>query len=403
MKGLLQYLRLERAPGAIPELDGLRGLAILLVLFRHAALAQGFRVKYEPLLGFPVGDPMIWCLNGWSGVDLFFVLSGFLITQVFQRQAVGEPTAGHWRRYLQRRILRIVPAYYAVLLLVAFEAVPFFDIKLHDWGWRLFYHLAFLQDLLGSNFVGAFWSLGVEEKFYLLALFILPSLVSLPLRPQLASALVLVLLPTLCRAAGFLLDQPPTDYHSYFANFRSPFYMCWDGIFTGVLVACLYQASSSLTDHRYAKWLSYAACTLLMVLLGGSILQAELNFTTVVFTTSLLNFSFGALMLGLLLHRRTLLAQLMRSPILFFFCKLSYSLYLVHMLFMKPVRYALWRWINSGASRPFEFTPGFFLAYLALYLSLSTLAALVLHYTVEKPFLLLRPPQVHENPGNGEP
>lgn len=77
--GLPGYLAMERSPSALAELDGLRAFAILLVLARHAL--RPFHDGAQPLLpiaGWDVATPF---LNGWIGVDLFFVLSGFLISR----------------------------------------------------------------------------------------------------------------------------------------------------------------------------------------------------------------------------------------------------------------------------------------------------------------------------------
>ena len=65
-----------------------------------------------------------------------------------------------------------MPAYYAVLLIVAFGLVSFYPVPAENWGFRLAYHLLFLQDYLPADFNVVFWSLGVEEKFYLLAPFL---------------------------------------------------------------------------------------------------------------------------------------------------------------------------------------------------------------------------------------
>lgn len=87
----------------IPALDGLRGLAVALVLLRHAAYLGGYQDSLPPVLG-------TFMLNGWVGVDLFFILSGFLISRPFFS---GRPFA--WKPYLTRRALRILPPYLFVL------------------------------------------------------------------------------------------------------------------------------------------------------------------------------------------------------------------------------------------------------------------------------------------------
>ena len=83
-----RYFAIERGPGAIKGLDGLRGIAILLVLGRHAI--RPFYSPADPVLPLGSWDAAIPFINGWIGVDLFFVLSGFLISHhVIRRWSDG--------------------------------------------------------------------------------------------------------------------------------------------------------------------------------------------------------------------------------------------------------------------------------------------------------------------------
>ena len=110
-----------RVATQIPELDGLRGIAILLVFLTHFGAAY--------LVGSPGVDAGVYALArfGWTGVDLFFVLSGFLITGIL----LDTKNAPHyWRNYAAKRCLRIFPLYFGVLLmalgvLVALQPVGF--------------------------------------------------------------------------------------------------------------------------------------------------------------------------------------------------------------------------------------------------------------------------------------
>jgi len=78
LQRILNYLRFERIPAGIWELDGLRGIAILLVLLRHAV--RPFYLAGTPAVSVDGYDLFTPLINGWVGVDLFFVLSGFLVT-----------------------------------------------------------------------------------------------------------------------------------------------------------------------------------------------------------------------------------------------------------------------------------------------------------------------------------
>src|SRR5579864_437904 len=102
----------------IPELDGVRGIAILMVVVYHA---------FEFSIRAPEGWIARLASYGFSGVDLFFVLSGFLITGILLNSK-GRP--GYFRNFYARRALRIWPLYY-LLLLVSFGVVPLVILRAH--------------------------------------------------------------------------------------------------------------------------------------------------------------------------------------------------------------------------------------------------------------------------------
>lgn len=154
-----------RATDRLPALDGLRGLAIVLVL------AHNFAVVTLPagLLGKAI---QIGLDIGWIGVQLFFVLSGFLITRILLQT---QSSPHYYRSFFGRRVLRIFPLYYGVLF-VAFVVLPTIGINpptlAHDrdqqiWLWL---YLSNWSHALGfeSRVFPHFWSLAIEEQFYLL-------------------------------------------------------------------------------------------------------------------------------------------------------------------------------------------------------------------------------------------
>jgi peptidoglycan/LPS O-acetylase OafA/YrhL len=109
---------------------------------------------------------------GWAGVDLFFVLSGFLITGILLDARGGE---GYFRTFFARRVLRIFPlhyAYLAVLFLVVPALLPALDVRSGSQGWLWSYlgNVLFAreQGFQASPYAAHFWSLAVEEQFYVL-------------------------------------------------------------------------------------------------------------------------------------------------------------------------------------------------------------------------------------------
>lgn len=160
--------------GHISALDGLRGLAILLVMVFHTTVfipANTIEAAYKAVTRF-----------GWIGVDLFFVLSGFLITGLLV-DAKGK--SRYFRTFYARRTLRIFPLYYGFLFIVL-VAIPFtaqhlsiqtLQYEIADWTEALegqhwyWLYLSNLSVALDQSFslgiIGISWSLAIEEQFYL--------------------------------------------------------------------------------------------------------------------------------------------------------------------------------------------------------------------------------------------
>jgi peptidoglycan/LPS O-acetylase OafA/YrhL len=144
----------------VPELDGIRGVAIALVLAFHFGFAASGEVKglVSALTGF-----------GWAGVDLFFVLSGFLITGILLD---SRGSRNYFASFYARRALRIFPIYY--LFLVAwFGVAPLVSAQAaHDRAHGLWYWLYIQNWSPGTahevNWLSHTWSLAIEEQFYLL-------------------------------------------------------------------------------------------------------------------------------------------------------------------------------------------------------------------------------------------
>jgi peptidoglycan/LPS O-acetylase OafA/YrhL len=162
----------EYLPPRFPELDGLRGVAILLVMFFHfGAYTPEASSTLQTIIAKAIG-------LGWSGVDLFFVLSGFLITGILV-DSKGLPN--YLTNFYIRRILRIFPLYYCSVAFL-FWVVPLVTSDYLHWGWpknwpplssseQVWYWLhisnwrtAFVP--LAYPPATPFWSLAIEEQFY---------------------------------------------------------------------------------------------------------------------------------------------------------------------------------------------------------------------------------------------
>ncbi|OAI47316.1 hypothetical protein AYO44_09760 [Planctomycetaceae bacterium SCGC AG-212-F19] len=162
-----------RTDGHLPPLDGLRGIAILLVMLYHFVDQLGIGGS-TPL---PAGERLGITVSGagWVGVDLFFVLSGFLITGILCRT---RDAGNYFRSFFMRRLLRIFPLYYGILVgllvLVPLIAAPSSATYRYLQDHQLWYWTYLTNGLVAWNggfngvTAGYFWSLAVEEQFYLL-------------------------------------------------------------------------------------------------------------------------------------------------------------------------------------------------------------------------------------------
>ena len=149
----------------VPALDGIRGLAVLLVMMEHLFWSNS-------TTGNRIFDAMSAVrASAWVGVDLFFVLSGFLITGILFDSLNSD---GYFKNFYSRRVLRIFPLYYGFMLLLICLTHP-----LHlEWQGTQYILLTYTQNLglFTKNWTGFrpasfvnlnhFWSLAVEEQFY---------------------------------------------------------------------------------------------------------------------------------------------------------------------------------------------------------------------------------------------
>jgi peptidoglycan/LPS O-acetylase OafA/YrhL len=154
----------------------LRAFAAIAVVVYHV-------IEYGQWTAFPREGPLLVFRIGWIGVDLFFVISGFVIA----RSALGM-----WRqdpehfpsRYAVRRIARIVPLYLLTCVLwVAFFKPDFFEPPATHWLWQIGAHATFTHTFWPSTYgsiVGVNWTLGIEMQFYLLVALLVPWLARTP-------------------------------------------------------------------------------------------------------------------------------------------------------------------------------------------------------------------------------
>jgi peptidoglycan/LPS O-acetylase OafA/YrhL len=353
---LICYSRAVQLPRYLPELDVLRGFAILAVMFHHVS-------KNLPELHLLKAGTY-----GWAGVDLFFVLSGFLITGILL-EAKGK--AHYFRNFYARRILRIWPLYYA-LLAFAFVllplAVPSLREKLFQDAYPWQSYIFFLQNLLcakpiGFGPVGVTWSLAIEEQYYLVWPFLVLTLSPRALKFAAIGAFSLSVSIRVLQALGLLHLMHYTNTFSRL-----------DGIALGSLLAVVLPYANERAVRRVA-----------MLVLPSSI-------AVVVVTEWIFGEKTWFLYSGLALAFASILClsinsePLRRMRFLAYTGKISYALYLMHVpvfdLFREPRLRPRLEWFHSPAAN------GLFL--LVCMVTAVYLAASASWYFFESPILKLK-------------
>jgi len=224
----------------MPVLDGLRGVAILVVFFNHA-IAGPLRSSTLPI---DVAARTV-AYTGWVAVDLFFLLSGFLITGILL-DTRGQP--GWWPNFIARRALRIFPLYYGALTvlfvllpwLVRWSNPEFVTLQANQrWYWT--YAVNLLAARTGGSgtplFTSHLWSLSIEEQFYLIW-----PLIVWACRPRtLLRVAALAVIAGLAFRLGLVLHDP--------LNARAVYTLTpgrLDGLMTGAALAVLARSPGGL-------------------------------------------------------------------------------------------------------------------------------------------------------------
>ena len=307
------------------ELDGVRGIAIILVLLTHLF---SYTMLGRVWHGFPKFVLNV-TLFGWLGVDLFFILSGFLITGILF-DSKGAPH--YFRDFYARRALRIFPLYLAVLAFLFFfrtNSGPFVLC-----GLLMATNLVSLFGIPETPGGEALWSLSVEEHFYLIWPWVIRN--STPLTATAISVLLCIAEPMVRAYWRFSVY----DVYSY-SWFRL------DGLAWGALVA-LFVRGGGKSRQVALRAAAVAACLAVAVAVIGSPfgilhrgnrLGAALQF-------SLPEMLFASLVMFTVTMAGSRFTAVLRSRVLTLFGDLSYCLYVIHLIVMNEVDALLGRFLD---------------------------------------------------------
>jgi len=361
--------RSSRAPG----LDLLRALAVLMVLVFH--FSNESNGTMFSLFG----------RYGWMGVDLFFVLSGYLIgNQLFKAIAMGKPLT--FGNFLRRRLMRTLPNFLAVL--AVYYSFPLLrERKVLPDLWRF---LTFTQNIeLSRAMTGAFshaWSLCVEEQFYL----VLPLILFLFFRKGATSRRVIGLIVGLfifglfARVGAWLwLVQPFREIDKHFGSLHDqylyyPIYARLDGLLVGIGLALIKVFRRATWNKLLDK--GYYALGLAALSMGVACFLSDSHYSAarVAFLYPAVSFAFGGLLITAVSPSCHL--SRWRNIGVEFIATLSFGIYLVQKL--------VFHWNEShlpmiGVS-PYSYT-GFAMTFAS-----CVFVATVLHLLVERPVMQLR-------------
>ena len=349
----------------MPGLDVLRGIAILAVVFYH-----GLYWWLPPAASISRGAKLLSSIAspGWLGVNLFFVISGFLITGILLDTRTRP---AYWKSFYTRRALRILPLYFVILIVLRFYG--------HSWIYLLlclFYLANFASALHIPNGYGPLWSLAVEEQFYL----VWPILVRRLRSRTLAIACL-----------GSVLLSPLLRYLSVrgILSLGDPYTATWlltDNLAAGALIAILLRTPAA-TLSRVRAW------TLGVGLAGAILLAAGLRLH-IMSRSSAGGAAFQSEPFLLLFASLLLLAlQFGQNPLVFrltrplrFYGYISYGLYLSHI-----IGFGIFQDLFPGF-HPFaaELTLGQVLLRFCSVLAFTTLVCFLSRRTFEEFFLRLK-------------
>ena len=371
-----------RPHGRILVLDGLRGIAILLVVFFHFTILGPGPLAHA-VLYYSFRN---W---GWAGVDLFFVLSGFLITGVLLDARASAPSGRphhYFRNFYGRRTLRIFPVYYAYLVGFVLLAPAGVRLRVGDeltWFWLFLqnFSIAAHGDFDNGPFLDHFWSLAIEEQWYLFW----PLVVLSTTRRRLMAVCVgLVVFSLALRVVLLQAGVSPVAIHVL-----TPTRL--DGLAVGAFLAALARGPGGL--HRFVPAARGVAAGSALGLAGVVAWQRGLFFYMLPGTVSvgftLLALLFGALLvLSVEARADGLAARVLGGRMLRMFGRYSYAIYVVH----EAVWVIFILTLEDFGIRPLQ-APGQLRLQLLVYtgaLGLSTVIAAASWRFLERPILSLK-------------
>lgn len=311
--------------GHMPVLDGVRGLAVLMVLVFH------FVGSTEPVNGLERAIVAV-TKYGAYGVELFFVLSGFLITGILY-DSRGKPN--YFRDFYMRRTLRIFPLYYGVLILTFLVAPlipaltgPALDYLVDRQAWAWLYAVNVYIARQGEwsfSYLQHFWSLAVEEHYYLFWPLVVYGLVNRP-RMLVAVCLGTAVIALAARMTGTLMGLSWWTTYVF-----TPFRL--DGLALGAFIAVMARQAGGLDllAHALPRFAAVAGAAYIASFAWMRLASSQGIEVAMTLRAGLVQALLGCLLLwALLAPHRSIVSRLFRSRSLMYLGTYSYGLYVYH-------------------------------------------------------------------------
>ena len=368
----------------IPALDGVRGWAIIMVLFVHAF---GLYININT-----IPEHYFWMIScyGRLGVDFFFVLSGFLITGILLK---AKEKKNFFLNFYSRRTLRIFPIYYLVITCIFFITpifIDYFQGQLREINPRIhLIYYAYLQnflipegDALPQYLLGAMWSLAVEEHFYL----VWPAIIYFCARRTIIK-IICLLVPTAIILRCYII---------FFSTMNHDWAFSWticrmDVILIGCLLAIWLRSDKrALLDRwKYHLVLYSVVANIIIVILNQKLSYEGSWITRTWLASNTIGYTFHAIMFAsfinliLFLRKSTFYVKLFDNWLLRLFGKHSYCIYIIH----APVTAVIYsKFILNTQSSYFYSASTVFL----MVTFTSLLVSLIVWHLYEKHFLNLK-------------
>ncbi|MCB1156193.1 MAG: acyltransferase [Leptospiraceae bacterium] len=381
-------------PREMASLNGIRAIALFMLFYAHlyrgyeSFLKPEFRDMKEPI-NFFISN---FLLNGSSCLDMFFVLSGFLISGPLLRELQRTGTVSIKFFYI-KRLLRIFPPYYIFLLIWGGYFLPKYINSLppgHEtklfWKSWLINDALYLSNYLPRTVVHG-WSLALEEQFYLLFPFFLLGVYRfIPERYKLSSLIGLALLPLLYRfyVVYALMPEGNISYNTYVYY---PFHGHIDSVFYGIIAAYIYDNRKHWIDWLMERVILRRTLHLSMWLsiFFYSIFVNEFKpgFFSQVIRFNIFSIAWGVIMI-LTLREGSLPQKILSwkgfSPV----AKLSYGAYLLHLVVMQVYTPKIWK----NAIYTTSLTYWHILAWFLPLCFITLFYSYIFHLFAERPFML---------------